>query len=89
VVAYCAQDPEHLIPFLSLDPTQDGWQDELEQGHQDLKHLDKLAEDEDAMIAFDRFGDQFLECLDFDGGLLIFQIRKTEEPKITAGLTES
>ena len=38
VAAYVAQDPEHLTGFLSLDPTQDGWQAELEYGHQEL-HL--------------------------------------------------
>jgi len=37
VADYCRQDPDHLIPFLSLDPTQQGWQDELREGHQDLK----------------------------------------------------
>ena len=37
VAEYCKQDPEHLIPFLSLDPTQNGWQEEMIQGHQDLK----------------------------------------------------
>ncbi len=37
IVEYCSQDPENLIPFLSLDPTQPGWQEELEEGHQDLK----------------------------------------------------
>ncbi|MBI4552102.1 MAG: amidohydrolase [Candidatus Latescibacteria bacterium] len=37
VAEYCRQDPDHLIPFLSLDPTQDGWQDEMIQGHQDLR----------------------------------------------------
>jgi len=26
---------DNLIGFLSLDPTQDGWQDEMRQGHQD------------------------------------------------------
>ena len=36
VAAYCREDPEHMIPFLSLDPTQDGWQDEMVEGHQDL-----------------------------------------------------
>ena len=36
VAEYCAQDPDHLIPFLSLDPTQKGWRRELEEGHQDL-----------------------------------------------------
>jgi len=37
VAEYCAQDAEHMIPFLSLDPTQPGWRDELEEGHRDLK----------------------------------------------------
>ncbi len=37
VTQYCAQDPEHLVPFLSLDPTQNGWRDELVEGHQNLK----------------------------------------------------
>lgn len=37
IAEYCSQDPENLIPFLSLDPTQPGWQEELEEGHQDLK----------------------------------------------------
>jgi hypothetical protein len=37
VAAYVAQHPDQLIGFLSVDPTQPGWHDELEQGHQDLK----------------------------------------------------
>lgn len=37
VVAYARQHPDKLIPFLSVDPTQSGWQEELIQGHQDLK----------------------------------------------------
>ena len=37
VAGYCAQDPEHLIPFLSLDPTQENWREEMERGHQELK----------------------------------------------------
>ena len=37
VAAYAASHPERLIPFLSLDPTQPGWQDEMIHGHQDLK----------------------------------------------------
>lgn len=37
VVEYCSQDPVHLIPFLSLDPTQSGWREEMEEGHRDLK----------------------------------------------------
>jgi predicted TIM-barrel fold metal-dependent hydrolase len=36
VAEYCAQDPERLIPFLSVDPTQPGWQHELEEGHRGL-----------------------------------------------------
>ena len=36
VANYCRQDPEHLIPFLSVDPTQESWQDEMVEGHQDL-----------------------------------------------------
>lgn len=36
VAAYAAQHPDNLIPFLSLDPTQPGWQDELIEGHRDL-----------------------------------------------------
>lgn len=37
VVAYVAQDPQRLIGFLSLDPTQPGWEQEMEYGHQELK----------------------------------------------------
>lgn len=36
VADYVAAHPEHLIGFLSLDPTQDGWRDELRHGHQEL-----------------------------------------------------
>lgn len=36
VAAYARQHPDKLIPFLSVDPTQPGWQDELIQGHQDF-----------------------------------------------------
>jgi len=36
VADYVAQHPDKLIGFLSVDPTQDGWQDELREGHQDL-----------------------------------------------------
>lgn len=36
VADYVAQNPNDTIGFLSVDPTQDGWQDELHQGHQDL-----------------------------------------------------
>lgn len=37
VANYVAADPARLIGFLSVDPTQPGWQDELRFGHQDLK----------------------------------------------------
>lgn len=36
VADYVAKAPDRLIGFLSLDPTQDGWRDELRQGHQQL-----------------------------------------------------
>ena len=36
VAAYVALHPASLIGFLSLDPTQNGWQDELVEGHQNL-----------------------------------------------------
>src|SRR6185312_13946417 len=38
VAAYVNGAPDRLIGFLSLDPTQAGWQDELEEGHRQL-HL--------------------------------------------------
>jgi uncharacterized protein len=34
VVSYVAQSPDRMIGFLSVDPTQDGWLEELEAGHQ-------------------------------------------------------
>jgi predicted TIM-barrel fold metal-dependent hydrolase len=37
VAAYVAQHPDRLVGFLSVDPTQPGWRDELIAGHQDLK----------------------------------------------------
>jgi predicted TIM-barrel fold metal-dependent hydrolase len=37
VAAYVAEHPRELIGFLSLDPTQPGWRDELAEGHQHLK----------------------------------------------------
>ncbi|MEX2262245.1 MAG: amidohydrolase family protein [Bryobacteraceae bacterium] len=37
VAAYVGAHSDKLIGFLSLDPTQPGWQDELVEGHQDLK----------------------------------------------------
>lgn len=36
VAQYVAQEPERLIGFLSIDPTQDGWERELQVGHQEL-----------------------------------------------------
>lgn len=36
VADYVAKDKERLIGFLSVDPTQPGWQEELRQGHEDL-----------------------------------------------------
>lgn len=36
VANYVAQSPESLIGFLSVDPTQPGWEDELRTGHQEL-----------------------------------------------------
>jgi predicted TIM-barrel fold metal-dependent hydrolase len=37
VAAYAAKHPDRLVPFLSLDPTQPGWEDELSEGHRDLR----------------------------------------------------
>jgi len=37
VASYAAAHPDRLTGFLSVDPTQPGWQDELREGHQDLK----------------------------------------------------
>ncbi|WP_406697883.1 amidohydrolase family protein [Singulisphaera sp. Ch08] len=36
VARYVNAHPEMLIGFLSVDPTQEGWEAEMEQGHQDL-----------------------------------------------------
>lgn len=36
VADYVAQHPDRLIGFLSLDPTQPGWQDELREGRETL-----------------------------------------------------
>ena len=36
VADYVAAHPDTLVGFLSVDPTQDGWQDELRDGHQRL-----------------------------------------------------
>jgi len=37
VADYVAAHPDVLIGFLSLDPTQPGWEDELQIGHQELR----------------------------------------------------
>src|SRR5688572_31319930 len=37
VARYVAQSPQRLIGFLSVDPTQPGWEDEMRHGHQELK----------------------------------------------------
>jgi uncharacterized protein len=37
VADYVSQHPDKLVGFLSVDPTQAAWQDELLEGHQDLK----------------------------------------------------
>lgn len=36
VADYVAQDPARLMGFLSVDPTQDGWEEELQHGHAEL-----------------------------------------------------
>lgn len=36
VADYVAEHPDRLIGFLSVDPTQSGWMDELRHGHQTL-----------------------------------------------------
>jgi predicted TIM-barrel fold metal-dependent hydrolase len=36
IAAYVAAHSETLIGFLSVDPTQSGWEDELHEGHEDL-----------------------------------------------------
>jgi len=36
VAAYVAQHPETLIGYLSVDPTQDGWEREMQVGHEEL-----------------------------------------------------
>jgi uncharacterized protein len=37
VAEYTRLHADKTVGFLSLDPTQEGWQDELHHGHQDLK----------------------------------------------------
>jgi uncharacterized protein len=34
VASYVAQAPDRMIGFLSVDPTQSGWEDELREGHE-------------------------------------------------------
>lgn len=36
VADYVARDPGRLIGFLSVDPTQDGWEREMQRGHEEL-----------------------------------------------------
>ncbi len=36
IAQHVAQDPKRLIGFMSLDPTQPGWQDEMFVGHREL-----------------------------------------------------
>jgi uncharacterized protein len=36
VAAYVRDHSEHLVGFLSVDPTQPGWREEMEEGHRDL-----------------------------------------------------
>ena len=36
VADYVAQDPARLLGFLSIDPTQSGWEYELHEGHEEL-----------------------------------------------------
>lgn len=36
VALYVAQDPKRLIGFLCVDPTQDGWEREMREGHEEL-----------------------------------------------------
>lgn len=36
VAEYVSADPEHLTGYLSVDPTQNGWREELEYGHREL-----------------------------------------------------
>ena len=36
VANYVAAHPDRLIGFLSVDPTQDGWQEEMRHGHREL-----------------------------------------------------
>jgi predicted TIM-barrel fold metal-dependent hydrolase len=37
VADYVAQNPDRLVGFMALDPTQKNWRDEMEEGHRDLR----------------------------------------------------
>ncbi len=37
VAQYVGEQPERLIGFMALDPTQPGWREELEEGHKNLR----------------------------------------------------
>jgi predicted TIM-barrel fold metal-dependent hydrolase len=37
VAAYASEQPTRITAFMSLDPTQPGWREEMIEGHQDLK----------------------------------------------------
>ena len=37
VASYCAEYPDRTIPFMSLDPTQEGWQEEMIEGREHLE----------------------------------------------------
>ena len=37
VADYVAKNPDSLIGFMCLDPTQPGWRDEMEEGHRNLR----------------------------------------------------
>lgn len=36
IAKYVARDKEHLVGYLSIDPTVDGWEEELRYGHEEL-----------------------------------------------------
>ena len=37
VASYCAEYPDRTIPFMSLDPPQEGWQEEMIEGREHLE----------------------------------------------------
>lgn len=60
VAQYVAAHPDTLLGFLSVDPTQPGWEDEMRRGHQELKLVGiKLL----SMYAGFRPDDQLLDPL--------------------------